>query len=105
MSIPTQICSKCHEDFMNCKCEQFHPNIPAPHKHDWIKIETEEDICKICGESYYAEYEFTIEELRALYKLLEHHYIPYEDQEAHDVVNKIVKILKENESVSRSKSI
>jgi hypothetical protein len=21
------ICSKCHEDFMNCKCEQFHPNV------------------------------------------------------------------------------
>jgi hypothetical protein len=21
------ICSGCHESFMNCKCEQFHPNI------------------------------------------------------------------------------
>lgn len=20
------ICTRCHEDFMNCKCEQFHPS-------------------------------------------------------------------------------
>jgi len=25
--IPEGICSKCKEDFMNCKCEEFHPNI------------------------------------------------------------------------------
>ena len=38
---------------------------------------------------------FTLEELQTLYKLLEHQYIPYENEEAHEVLNKIMKILKE----------
>jgi len=24
----TDICSKCHEDGLHCKCDQFHPNLP-----------------------------------------------------------------------------
>jgi hypothetical protein len=28
------ICSKCHEDFLNCKCEQFHPNVIIPERKD-----------------------------------------------------------------------
>lgn len=45
---------------------------------------------------------FTIEELRTLYKLIEHQYISYEDSDAHAVINKIMKIIKENDNVSRS---
>lgn len=41
---------------------------------------------------------FTIEELRALYKLLEYEYIPYENREGHAVVNKIMRLIKKYES-------
>jgi hypothetical protein len=38
---------------------------------------------------------FTIEELRALYHILEHEYIAYDNSEAREVVNKIYRILTE----------
>jgi len=41
--------------------------------------------------------EFTINELKALYRILEHQYINYEDQEASTVVSKIGNILREHE--------
>lgn len=27
MNIPNGLCSYCQESFLNCKCEQFHPNL------------------------------------------------------------------------------
>lgn len=130
MTIPTQLCSKCHEDFMNCKCENFHPNIPthsfeknlhAPIScnicgeeerfHTNIEsncprcgynqrttIEIEQEVCSRCGTDFSDIHEFTVNELRAIYRTIEHQYISYEDQEAHEVINKIAKIVKENES-------
>jgi hypothetical protein len=101
MNIPRAICSKCHGDFLNCKCEQFNPNIPVPHEHMWTKIEVEEEICLICGKSNDSVVAwFGLNELKILYRILEHHYIPYEDQEAHDVVNKISRIIQENEQLA-----
>lgn len=82
--IPTQVCSKCHEDFMNCKCDSFHPNVST------IKIIDPPQ------EIQYG-YPFTLNELKAIYKLVEHMYIPYENEDAHKVMNKIMRILKENE--------
>lgn len=41
-----------------------------------------------------------LEELKDLYRILEHHYIPYEDERAHAVVNKIMKVIKENDARS-----
>lgn len=41
---------------------------------------------------------FSLEELKALYKLFEHQYIPYENQEGHAVVDKISKIIRQHES-------
>ena len=46
-------------------------------------------------------YEFTIEELKALYKLFEHQYIPYDDELGHAVTRKIMLILKEYELAQR----
>lgn len=42
-------------------------------------------------------YEFTIDEIKTLYKLFEHHYIHYDNIEAHAVMNKIMDILKQHE--------
>ena len=89
MNLPQGICSKCHEDFMNCKCDSFHPNIIDPELYEVKSI----------------SYHMNLNELRALYRILEYHYISYEDQEAHNVVNKIAKILKENELDRTSSSV
>lgn len=43
---------------------------------------------------------FTIEELKTLYKLLEFQYIPHSIVGGHDVVNKIIKIIKEYDNNS-----
>lgn len=73
MSDPTLagICSRCGETGYDCKCENFHPNIPTT-------------------------YEFTIEECRALYRIFEREYLPYEDEEIHTVARRIMKIVMEN---------
>lgn len=71
MTSLSEICSKCHENGMNCHCENFHPNVQPT-------------------------YEFTIEELRALYRVLEHEYLPYDDLEVHKVVSKIMNIVTKN---------
>lgn len=42
-------------------------------------------------------YGFNINELEILYRLLEHHYIHYDNIEAHAVMNKIMDILKQHE--------
>ncbi len=43
-------------------------------------------------------YEFTIAEVRALYKLLEFQYISYDNKEGHDVANRILQIIRNYES-------
>lgn len=43
--------------------------------------------------------DLTIEELRGLYKVLEHEYIPYENEPAHSAVRKIHQYLRKNELV------
>jgi len=58
--IPEGICSKCKEDFMNCRCEQFHPNITFKgmpiHSCDKVPVNTPHIIpldwkhCPFCGE-------------------------------------------------------
>lgn len=70
---PSEICSRCRQNSLNCHCENFHPNVPAT-------------------------YEFTIEELRALYRCFERQYINYDDLEAHSVTRKIAKIVNARET-------
>lgn len=41
---------------------------------------------------------FELNELKALYRILEYEWIPINDREAHIVVNKIMRILKEHET-------
>lgn len=41
---------------------------------------------------------FTLPEAKALYRILSHYYIPYEDREAHKAVDKIMKFIKENQN-------
>lgn len=41
-------------------------------------------------------YSFELRELKALSRLLEHQYLPYDDEELHEVVNKIFKIIHSN---------
>lgn len=89
----TQICSKCGKNGMECICENFHPNIPIIQGIDWGK---DKDFTV-------ATYPFDINELRAIYRTIERHYISYEDQEAHEVFNRIGKIVKDNE-LDRSNS-
>jgi hypothetical protein len=43
------------------------------------------------------KYEFTEVEVRALWRILAHHYIHYEDTEAINVVRKISKIVEKHE--------
>lgn len=42
-------------------------------------------------------YLFKIEEVIALCRILEPHYIPYDDREAHEIVNKLFKLKREYE--------
>lgn len=51
------------------------------------------------------KYYFKINELRALGRLLERQYIDYEDSEAHEVVNKLFRIIKENDSNTDHKEL
>ena len=51
--------------------------------------------CKGTGSRVELIYEFELSELKALYKLFEHQYIPYEQTEVHSVINKIQKYLKD----------
>jgi hypothetical protein len=48
--------------------------------------------------------EFTITELRALWRLLSHYYIPYGDEEALKVVRKISRLLEENDELGTGDS-
>lgn len=68
----TDLCSKCGENGMNCKCDQFHPNIEK-------------------------EYGFTLDELKTLFHLFEHEWISYENVKANEVLNKIIKIIRSTE--------
>ena len=77
---PSEICSRCHKNSMNCQCDQFHPNLPGA-----------------CITEH-GTYEFTIEELRALYRLFEREYIPYEDEQIHAVTRKIMNIIKQHDA-------
>ena len=49
MPMPKGKCSKCHEDFMNCQCDSFHPNLDEFIKFDtWLNcIEKIADFIKI----------------------------------------------------------
>jgi hypothetical protein len=40
--------------------------------------------------------QISLEEARAIYKELEHQYIPYEHREAHEAIDKIYKFVKDN---------
>ena len=57
--------------------------------------------CLNCGkevpERIPGTFEFTIEELQAIYKVIEHQYIPYEHEVAHKAINRIMSILKKHE--------
>lgn len=50
-----------------------------------------------CGCSCHFGLRLSLEELRVLYKLIEHEYIPYENEEAHAILNKIMKTLRHYE--------
>ena len=39
--MPKEICSKCHEDFMNCKCDTYHPNIVPEYTFKCAKCRIE----------------------------------------------------------------
>lgn len=71
-------CSKCGKDGMNCKCDQFHPNTQYITEH--------------------GTYEFTIEEVKALFRIFEREYLPYEDEEIHAVTRKIMNIIKAHDA-------
>ena len=91
-----ELCSKCHEDFMNCKCDMFHPNLEC--EHEWGITDGSEHQCSKCLQWFdFPGFIFNISELQTIYDLVKHMYIPYENAEAHKVINKIIKILKENE--------
>lgn len=47
--------------------------------------------CKGTGSINQQIYDFTLDELKALYRIFEHQYVDYSDEEAHTVVNKICK--------------
>lgn len=89
----TDLCSRCGEDGLNCKCEQFHPNIETPH----------EKLSRLGIHQYASppfgniEYGFTLDELQTLYHLFEHEWISYENRKANEVLNKIIKIIKSEE--------
>ena len=56
--------------------------------------------CVICSEfecDNHTIFPITIQELKEIYKLLEYQYIPYENEQGHAVVNKIMNIIKESE--------
>lgn len=54
--------------------------------------------CNWCKGTGYIEspiFEFDLIELQALYRIIEHQYIPYNDEDAHAVINKITTYMKE----------
>lgn len=56
--------------------------------------------CKLCIDTRNAlleNYEFAIDELRALYRILEHEFIPYDDFDAQATVRKIARCIQEHE--------
>jgi len=52
-------------------------------------------------ESYIPREQLTIEELKGLYKILEHEYIPHENTAAHTALRKITRILEADELARR----
>lgn len=43
--MPNEVCSKCHEDFMHCRCSQYYPNTINMRKVI-ATINTIEDLAK-----------------------------------------------------------
>lgn len=62
------------------------------------------DFCNPCDCECHKKTEFNIEEIRALWRLLSHYYIPYEDDEALKVVRKISRLLEENDELGARNS-
>lgn len=59
--IPKGECSYCHENFMNCRCDSFHPNIISASFEDSLIVSKEEakDLEKFflsCGYISYEDY-------------------------------------------------
>ena len=50
--------------------------------------------CKGTGSISEIVYEFTLVELKAFYRILKHQYVDYQDIEATDAVNKMMKYIK-----------
>lgn len=74
-----ELCSKCGKNGMECQCENFHPNMEGYE----IYVAIDEHI-------------FNLTEIKAIYRTIEHQFISYEDREAHEVFNRISKIIRES---------
>lgn len=89
------ICSKCGEDGYNCKCEQFHPNLPILIDINSLNLEepTKEELKEIEEDEKETDFFFlTNNELVALqdYFLKRAGYISHEfDSVVLDVIKKI----------------
>ena len=82
------VCSKCEQNMMQCRCENFHPNIPR----------------MVLDPSYQSDQILSVEEMRAIARVLENQFISYEDTDAHQAVNKLFRIVKQNDLVGRDRS-
>lgn len=92
-------CSRCGQGTMNCHCENFHfnPKIPTflincPNCKQEVKVE----MPKYSGIITDINHEiFSLNELKVLFRILKYEYINYEDLEAHAVIDRISKIVRD----------
>lgn len=50
--------------------------------------------CNGTGNRMEPVYEFTLDELKALYKVIEYQYVEYDNREAHAAINKLMRYIK-----------
>jgi len=84
-----EICSKCHESFMNCKCEQFHPTLKIPLCNSCGKEIKDNNNCLSYHKHCNGVFSLNIEELNALNDFL--YKEGYISHEFHPLIHKISK--------------
>lgn len=87
MTFLSETCSKCGKGWNECECENFHPNVVAPKSHSF-------------DPSTFAEpgLWLSLKELKALFRIFEREYLPYDDLEVHAVTRKIMNIIKAHDN-------
>lgn len=109
MTYRSRICDTAdHADCKDTECTCFcHALVPFDKPTNYCIVGIHECgnplcICDCHKSKIPTHYNFSVDEIKAVYRLLEHEWIPHDDLEALAVVRKISEIIRKHELASRN---